>query len=404
MKKYWWIALVLVLVLAIPATAATVIKIYVNGAELKSDVPAQIISGRTMVPLRAVAEYFGKQVNWNDKTKTVTITGKSNLDLVAAISKEWAAAGHANTKEPLAYAGPRDGCVPCHSGNGLERYGTATPYKPGTGIKTNPIATDKTYTDKDPKNANYTFMFDPHAADMPSPIGCATCHDGTGANILKSGVVPAKLNIFSGGTADWKVGNGDALCYVCHNGRRDVAKIYKDWTTAGVTKANSYPHHGWGALVTGKGGMQYPDVTYAQSTMHQSIGCIGCHMGKTKDGYVSHEFKPNIAACTKCHPGITEFTNGGSLKKELEEKLATLEKLVLAKIPGAVKIGIDHSTSPAVDKDGKQINAKDVTSVEALVGAYNYALVKQELEHGGKGVHNPKYAKALLDESIKKLQ
>ena len=30
--------------------------------------------------------------------------------------------------------------------------------------------------------------------------------------------------------------------------------------------------------------------------------------------------------------------------------------------------------------------------------------ILQEMEHGGKGVHNPAYAKALLNESIKKLQ
>ncbi|MDA8234350.1 MAG: copper amine oxidase N-terminal domain-containing protein [Clostridia bacterium] len=406
MKKYWLIGLALVLTfaVAIPVAANQIIKIYVNGQELKSDVAPQLVKGRTLVPIRAIAEYFGKEVNYDPKKNAVTITGKTNLELTSVISQEWATAGHANTKNPLAYAGPRDNCTPCHSGNGLERYGTDKPYTPGTAIKTNPIATDKAYTDKDPKNAKYTFMFDPYEADMPSPIGCATCHSGPGANILKTGVVPAKLNIFSGGTAEWKVGNGDALCYTCHNGRRDVAKILKDWTTPGATKANTYPHHGWGALVTGKGGMEYSGVKYAQTTAHQSLGCIGCHMSKTKDGYVSHDFKPKIETCTKCHAGMTEFTNGGKLKKELEEKLVTLEKLVLAKIPGAVKIGLDNSTAPAVDKDGKRIPAANISSAEALVGAYNYALVIQELENGGKGVHNPSYAKALLDESIKKLQ
>lgn len=391
MKKYWWISLVLLLVLAIPVGAAQVIKIYVNGAELKSDVPAQIINGRTMVPIRAIAEYFGKEVSWDDKTKTVTISG-TNLDLVSKISKEWSTAGHASTKEPLSYAGVRDGCMPCHAGNGLERYGSANPLKPGTAIINNPA--DKVNS----------FMFDPHKAELPSPIGCASCHSGPGAEIMKSGVIPAKLNVYSGGTADLKVGNKNALCYTCHNGRRDTDKIYKDWSDPKVTNINVYPHHGWGALVTGQGGMEYPGVTYAQSTTHQSLGCISCHMAKTKEGYVSHEFKPNIATCNKCHPGQTEFTMGGSLKKELETKMVTLEKLILAKIPGAVKVGVDNATAPAVDKDGKRIDASKVTSVEALVGAYNYALIIQELEHGAAGAHNPKYARALLDESIKALQ
>lgn len=401
MKKYLWITLVLVFALAIPAAAAQAIKIYVNGAEMKSDVPAQVIKGRTMVPVRAIAEYFGKKVDYNAKTNTVTITGKTNLELISTISKEWASAGHASMKEPLAYAGPRDGCVPCHSGNGIQRLGSTDPYKPGKAILTNPLATNKTW-DPDGKNKNYTFMFDPHAAELPSAIDCAACHTGAGAAIMKSGVVPGAANVFAPGT-DWKVGKPDALCFTCHNGRRNVKDIYQKWSTPGATKENVYPHHAWGALVTGQGGMEYPGVTYPQSTAHQSIGCIGCHMSKTKDGYVSHTFKPDIAVCQKCHAGKTEFTMGGNLKKELEAKAATLEKLVLAKIPGAVKIGTGYPDSPAVDKDGKRIDSKDVP-VEALVGAYNWALITQELTIGGKGVHNPKYAKALLDESIKKLQ
>lgn len=391
MKKYWWISLVLLLVLAIPVGAAQVIKIYVNGAELKSDVPAQIINGRTMVPIRAIAEYFGKEVGWDDKTKTVTIKG-TNADLVSKISAEWASSWHATTKEPLSYAGPRDACMPCHAGNGIQQWDTANPYKPGTGIKTNP--NDKVNT----------FMFDPHAAELPRTIDCAACHSGAGAKIMKSGIVPASANVFSGNKTEWNVGNKNALCFTCHNGRRDVDKIYKDWTDPKVTNANVYPHHGWGSLVSGQGGMEYPGVTYAQSTTHQSLGCIGCHMGKTKEGYVSHEFKPNIATCNKCHPGQTEFTMGGGLKKELETKMATLEKLIIAKIPGAVEVGVDNATAPAVDKDGQRIDAKNVTSVEALVGAYNYAIIHWELEQGAKGAHNPKYARALLDESIKALQ
>lgn len=39
----------------------------------KLDVPPQIVQGRTLVPLRFVAETLGCQVDWNDISKTVTI-------------------------------------------------------------------------------------------------------------------------------------------------------------------------------------------------------------------------------------------------------------------------------------------------------------------------------------------
>lgn len=36
----------------------------VNGQELQADVAPQIIDGRTMVPLRFVAEAFGADIDW----------------------------------------------------------------------------------------------------------------------------------------------------------------------------------------------------------------------------------------------------------------------------------------------------------------------------------------------------
>jgi len=50
----------------------------VNGKEVMIDpsnpnVVPEIINGRTMLPLRFVAESLGCQVEWDDKTKTITI-------------------------------------------------------------------------------------------------------------------------------------------------------------------------------------------------------------------------------------------------------------------------------------------------------------------------------------------
>ncbi len=48
------------------------IKVFVDGKELSLDVAPSIISGRTLVPLRAIFESLGAEVKWNSKTKTVT--------------------------------------------------------------------------------------------------------------------------------------------------------------------------------------------------------------------------------------------------------------------------------------------------------------------------------------------
>lgn len=50
-------------------------RFYTNGIyEFSLDVPPQIINGRTLLPIRAVAERFGCSVYWNDDTQTVVIT------------------------------------------------------------------------------------------------------------------------------------------------------------------------------------------------------------------------------------------------------------------------------------------------------------------------------------------
>lgn len=57
------------------------IKVILNGKTIKSDVEPRIINGRTVVPLRAIFEALGAQVEWNDKIKTVI--ARKNSDVIA---------------------------------------------------------------------------------------------------------------------------------------------------------------------------------------------------------------------------------------------------------------------------------------------------------------------------------
>lgn len=52
--------------------------ILVNGTEMSLDVPAQIIDDKTMVPVRAVSEWFYADVAWDEASHTVTITSALN--------------------------------------------------------------------------------------------------------------------------------------------------------------------------------------------------------------------------------------------------------------------------------------------------------------------------------------
>lgn len=59
--------------------------LYKNGTTVVLDVPAQLINGYTMVPVRAVAEAFGADVDWDGDTQTVYITTKGNTYSVNSV-------------------------------------------------------------------------------------------------------------------------------------------------------------------------------------------------------------------------------------------------------------------------------------------------------------------------------
>ncbi|SHE44042.1 Copper amine oxidase N-terminal domain-containing protein [Thermoanaerobacter uzonensis DSM 18761] len=67
------------------AFANSTIKLIVNGSEIKPDVPPQIINGRTMVPIKWVAEALGAEVEWDKQKKIVKVSfnKKVETDLIS---------------------------------------------------------------------------------------------------------------------------------------------------------------------------------------------------------------------------------------------------------------------------------------------------------------------------------
>ncbi|MGG1519625.1 copper amine oxidase N-terminal domain-containing protein [Paenibacillus oryzisoli] len=55
------------------AYSASGLKLIVNGNVITPEVPPQIIDGSTMVPIRAVSEALGADVQWNEAEQTVTV-------------------------------------------------------------------------------------------------------------------------------------------------------------------------------------------------------------------------------------------------------------------------------------------------------------------------------------------
>ena len=59
---------------AIPVMAGENIRVVLNDEELSFDTAPQIIEGRTMVPMRAIFEALGADVDWDGDTQTITAT------------------------------------------------------------------------------------------------------------------------------------------------------------------------------------------------------------------------------------------------------------------------------------------------------------------------------------------
>lgn len=82
MKRYIITALTAAMMLAMPAIAAEgdSVTVYSNG-NLVAD-KGIIVEGRTLVPVRGVFEYMGYDVEWDNDTKTATLTSSDNETVI----------------------------------------------------------------------------------------------------------------------------------------------------------------------------------------------------------------------------------------------------------------------------------------------------------------------------------
>ena len=67
------LAFLLLLLFALTASAGAV-SLYVDTDLIQTDVPPTIVDGRTLVPMRAIFEALGAEVDWDGETRTATGT------------------------------------------------------------------------------------------------------------------------------------------------------------------------------------------------------------------------------------------------------------------------------------------------------------------------------------------
>lgn len=266
--------------------------------------------------------------------------------------------GHA-TGAFVGYAGGRKSCAKCHSHEGF---------------------VETQFTGQD------TTAFD---IQIPTPIGCATCHEShntfdfenDGPDYALRTSAPIEL---IGWDETIDMGNASNLCGTCHQPRRAQPTADDDGNFK-ITSTHYGPHHGPQVTVMfGFGGYEFDGiVAYGEpgsAAHYRDVTCVGCHMAEGENGQGGHSFWPSDASCTVCH------TNGvPDMAAEIHGLLDQLAELLKAE-------GV-------LDADSHVVTG--TYPVDVAGAYYNWIMLEEDRS---LGVHNPKYFRALLTNSIAALQ
>lgn len=273
------------------------------------------------------------------------------------ITAQYLTSGHA-AGNYVGYAGGRKSCAKCHSHEGF-------------------VETQFTGMD--------TTAFD---IQIPTAIGCTTCHDShntfdfdnDGPDYALRTTAPIEL---IGWDETIDMGNASNLCGTCHQPRRPAPEADENGNFK-ITSSHYGPHHGPHVTVLfGMGGYEFDGIlSYPEpgSSAHfTGSTCVGCHMYQEGDAG-GHTFWPSEASCTECH------TNGvPDIAAEIHDLLDQLAELLRGE-------GV-------LDADNHLVTGE--YPVEIAGAYYNWIMIEEDRSNG---IHNPKYARALLTNSIAALQ
>jgi hypothetical protein len=282
----------------------------------------------------------------------------NNTSLITGKAAQWGESKH-GTGTAFIAEGPNKSCAGCHSGGGFSARIAA-------GLQPNQVT-----------------VGDPN----PTPQDCRACHQihnsYTGVDWALETIAPVNFYAIPGKTFDGGQGN---LCASCHQ-PRTKPPVATNGTVTGITNRFG-PHHGpQSSFMLGTGGAGPAGAAGTSAAHYQYVEntCVGCHMGANDN----HTYEPNVAACKVCHTTATNFDING-VQTTVQAKSDQLKGLL-------VSAGLLGCT---VDADGVESCSAIVTSApeNQAYALYNWIVVAKE--DRSKGVHNPAYANALLDQSL----
>ena len=318
----------------------------------------------------------------------------------APINASYDLSGHA-AGGAVGYAGGRSSCTYCHSNEGFIDWMEGMPAV---------NRTDQT------------------------PISCTACHskhstfdfENDGHDYAVRNYDPVTLMTDASVTIDY--GDLSNLCANCHQPRR-TEPINDGNDEFTVTSSHWGPHYGFQvALLEGiqgahiVGSVAYP--TPQSATHRTGASCTSCHMAETTDGTDgAHTWNTSINGCNNCHSNTPTTVAG------LDDDIATLKTLLESVVGWEYVYEEDANGDLVEDANGDPImvldgNGDPVTRevigvlvdgapnngtqgqgatfpFKAAQAGWNYRVLYQDHSHG---IHNPAYARALVQNSIEALQ
>ncbi len=225
-------------------------------------------------------------------------------------------------------------------------------------------------------------------------ISCNTCHDthttfdfeNEGFDYALRAIAPVTLAADNTYTINYGADNAsNHTCATCHQPRSTFEGSIQEDGLVNVT-GRFGPHYGaQSTLLEGIQGAELPGYSYdganASATHRSGSSCTKCHMGEPTDGMNNglHSKNPTETSCTECHG--TTIPSGDFLKEDFQ----ALEDLLVAE--GIITVDAEGEVSIVSGK-------YDLIPAAAL---WNYKMIYYDHSHG---VHNPEYAKDLVQNSI----
>jgi hypothetical protein len=249
----------------------------------------------------------------------------------------------------------------------------------------------------------------------PAPINCRTCHQihstYTSADYALTASGPVTFKLTDAGSFDFGDQAGN-LCAQCHQGR-DMTLPTMGAATVTVSSSRYGLHHGpQGNVVAGVGAIEFDGSktitggpnTHGNATANPGM-CATCHMGaaygeqagghtwKMKYEYHGSD-RENVAGCNTCHDDFGGFDEFGDTPGTVLALLQTLETEL-------IRVGIKQALSDDYTIHGLNVYANTGDFPGDVAGAMlNWQMFAEDRS---LGLHNPKYAKAVLQNSIEVL-